>query len=462
MLITRTVRAVTGVVVTACALAGCAEAGRAAPAAQVDAAFSSLLDTGRLTVAAGLDLDPASRARLAEVVAADGGPSAAATERLLSARVVTTLVADHGDLADVALPFAASDLAPVSSSVAVQVEGRTLVEVREVDGTTFVRADLPALEDTLGTPGLAATVASGVVSGWSALEDKPTRVTVDLVPPARAVRAADVLAAGGWVEVGTDDLVQAYGTPAQDEGWTDADGARGAVEGFVSDAAAVLRREVVVEATGDGSFEVTAPLDRVLADLTPSVVSLVEGLLAAGAPIDREVPGAWARGAAEDAADDVLDDVRTGTRSLTDELAGRVATAQVGLDAGRLATLRLDVLDVADEQTRSDLAAQGVTALPLLLTFSTQGEVVVPTSPTPVDGDGLLAGAVLGVPWLLGVQQEVLDGPLGSADVGTLRDVEPWTPEELEAAGLGAEQLGIDDEDVYTNYLGAIGIVVAP
>lgn len=438
-------------------LAGCAETAQQAarevgltPAARVDAAVSSVLDTDRLTVTASLDLDDADRAAIT-ALAADDELSATVVDRALGARVVATTVTTEGLLSDVGPSLDAGALPEsLSTSVALEVEGATLGEVRQVGSTVYARVDLAAVETAFEQDGLADELTTG-------LDEAPAEVAV----------AVDALAGGGWVSVDTADLaaeLEQLGLTAA-AGEQDTDRAAAAVEGFLAEAAEVLRREVVVTETATDAYDVTAPLDKVLTSLTPSVTALVGELVVSTGSLDGlggEDPDALVA--------EITAGVQEGLEGLQDELAGRSATVQVGLEDDQLASARLDLVQLLDESTREEVSADGVTALPVLLTFAREGEVVAPEGATAVDLAGLFDGLAGGGP-LSGVPMSdlleqgaggvVTDGSVVPEDQPVDGGPVEMTAAELEEMGLTAESLGLPPE-AFAAYLEEIGIVPVP
>ncbi|GAB4065429.1 hypothetical protein GCM10028777_14840 [Angustibacter speluncae] len=452
MTVARPVRLTAALALGGVVLAGCGEAvqqaGRPAglaPAARVDAAVSSLLDTDRLTVTAGLDLDEANTAAIS-ALAADDEVSPAVVQRVLGARVVATTVASEGLLSDLTWSSAPGTVPAVSTSVALQVEGASIAEVRQVGTVVYARADLPAAEAAFEVEDLAGDLTTGAEGA-----------------PAEVAGALDALVAGEWVSLDTADLVEqlaAMGAPAPQPADEDTDRAAAAIEGFLSEAAAVLRKEVVVSETGNDAYEVTAPLDKVLTSLTPSITSLVGELVT--------LSGALPEGSGtpeDELAQEATSGVQEALEGFQDDLAGRTATVQVGLDGDRLASARLDVFQLVDEDTRTDMAGDGVTSLPVLLEFAHEGEVVAPDGATALDLEALLGGAggLVGVPMtdFLGAGGDLVAVP---GDEGDLVDAgAPWvlTTEELEAMGLGLEASGLTAEQ-HAQLLEDMGIVVTP
>jgi len=425
MPITRPTRAVATVALAGLLLAGCAgtaqqaaEQSGLAPAARVDAAVSSVLDTERLTVAVGLDLDDATRSALVALATEDGELSAAAAERLLDTRLVTTVVADDGLLSELPLSFDPATVPAVSTSVALETDGENLVEVRQVGTDLYARVDLPGLEAALGQEGLVDELTAGTAG----MEGAPDEL----------VTAVDTLTAGGWVGLDSADLVAqltelglpaAGATPS-----TDTSRATAAVESFLSDAATVLRKEVVVSQTGDDSYDVTTPLDKVLTSLTPSLTTLVGELVSAGG-----VPGTGAEPGGPEAdalLQEMTTDVQGSLEDLQDELAGRTATVQVGLDGDRLASVRFDLVQLVGQTTREDMVADGVSSLPVLATFSTAGEVTAPEGATAVDVAGLVEG------WF----------GLAAPPAGSVPE-EALEPGADPLAGMTADDLGMTEEE---------------
>lgn len=454
MTVARPVRLTAAVALTGVVLAGCAEAAQQVaqqsgltPAARVDAATGSLLDTERLTVTASLDLDEANTAAVTALATRDGEVSAEVVERVLGTRLVATTVADEGQLSDLSWSLAPGAVPAVSTSVALEVEGEALAEVRQVGTVVYARADLAAIEDAYEAEGAFDALADG-------LGDAPPEVAEPL----------EAMTSGEWVSLDTADLaeqLESLGMPAPEPADEDAERASAAVEGFLSEAAAVLRKEVVVTETGTDSYEVTAPLDRVVTSLTPSITSLVGELVTSGAlPEDAGVT-------ADELVQEVTSGVQDSLEGLQDDLAGRTATVQVGLDGERLASARFDVVQVVDEDTRAEMAADDVTSLPVLLTFAHEGEVTAPQGATAVDLETLVGGFGTG---LQGVPMgEMLDEGLTTGGGFAVEDVDPSqlgqpleaTAEELAEMGLSAEALGMGPEE-FDAFLAQSGIVLVP
>ncbi len=169
MTVARPVRLTAAVALTGVVLAGCAEAAQQVaqqsgltPAARVDAAASSLLDTDRLTVTASLDLDEANTAAVTALATQDGEVSAEVVERVLGTRLVATTVADDGQLSDLSRSLAPGAVPAVSTSVALEVEGEALAEVRQVGTVVYARADLAAIEDAYEAEGAFDALADGL------------------------------------------------------------------------------------------------------------------------------------------------------------------------------------------------------------------------------------------------------------------------------------------------------------
>jgi hypothetical protein len=424
---TRRLRTGAGVALAGVVLAGCAQevaqqAAALSPAARVDTAVSTVLDTERLTVAVGLDLDDADRDALT-ALAADSGLSPAAAERVLGLRVVSTLVADQGVLSDVQWSQDPTAVPPVSASVALEVEGPALAEVRTVDGAVYARADVAAIETAFEQEGLADEMTLG-------LEGAPPQLA----------EAATALTAGEWVSIDAAALTEQLSelsaalTP-QPTPSPDTTRAAAAVDDFLSEAAAVLRREVVVEELAADRYEVTAPLDKVLTSLTPSITTLVGELVTGGAvpsgAVDEDVDAALAQ---------ITADVQEELESLQDELAGRTASVEVGLDGDRLGSVRLDLVQLVDEETREEIVQDGVSALPVLITFAAEGEVEAPQGATALDVAGLL------------------DDALGAGPAGLLGGGVPGTDP---FAGVSAADLGMTEEE-FEAFRAELGVVTSP
>lgn len=454
MTVARPVRLTVAVALSGVVLAGCAETAQQVaqqsgltPAARVDAATSSLLDTERLTVTASLDLDDANTAAIVALATEDGEVSADVVERVLGTRLVATTVADEGQLSDLTWSLAPGAVPAVSTSVVLEVEGEALAEVRQVGTVVYARADLDAIEAAYEVDGAFDVVEDG-------LGDVPAEVAEPL----------EAMTSGEWVSLDTADLaeqLEALGMPAPEPADEGAERTSAAVEGFLSEAAAVLRKEVVVTETGSDAYEVTAPLDRIVTSLTPSITSLVGELVTTGAlPEEAGVP-------ADELVQEVTSGVQETLEGLQDDLAGRTATMQVGLDGERLASARLDVLQLVDEDTRAEMAAEDVTSLPVLLTFAHEGEVAAPDGATAVDLETLVGGFGSG---LHGVPMgEVLDEGLATGGGFAVDEVDPSqlgqpleaTADELAAMGLSAEALGMGPEE-FDAFLAESGIVLVP
>lgn len=451
MTVARPVRLTAAVALGAVVLAGCAEAAQQVaqrsgltPAARVDAAVSSLFETDRLTVTAGLDLDEANTAALT-ALATEDEISAEVVERVLGTRLVASTVADDGLLSDRTWSFAPGAAPAAATSVALEVEGEVLAEVRQVGTVVYARADLAALEAAYEVDGAFDAPAAS-------LGDAPAEIATPL----------ETMTSGEWVSLDTADLaaqLESLGMPAPEAATEDTERASAAIEGFLSEAAAVLRDEIEVTETGADAYEVTAPLDRVLTSLTPSITSLVGELVrtatalpdGSGVTSDELVQEATA-GVQETLAD------------VQDDLAGRTATVRVGLDGERLASARFDVVELVGEDVRTEMAADGVTSLPVLLTFAHEGEVAAPERATAVDLQTLVGGlggtaGTYGLPFG-GVVDE------GGFTVeerapGSLGEPYEATAEELAEMGLGADALGMDPEELDA-FLAQSGIVLVP
>ncbi len=456
----RTTTAAVSVTLVGLVLAGCADTAQQAareigltPAARVDAAVSSVLETDRLTVTASLDLDDADRAAIT-ALATEEGASAGVVERVLGTRVIATTITTEGLLSDLDLPLDGGAVpTSLSSSVALEVEGTTLGEVRQLGSTVYARVDVAAVEAAFEQDGLADDLTTG-----------PDEA------PAEVAGAVEALVAGEWVSVDTADLAADLAAELEQLGLTgaageaqDTDRATAAVEGFLSEAAEVLRREVVVTETSTDAYDVTAPLEQVLTSLTPSVTALVGELVVSTGSLDAlggEDPDALAA--------EITAGVQEGLEGLQDELDGRSATVQVGLEDDHLASARLDLVQLLDENTREEMSAEGVTALPVLLTFAREGEVGAPEGATAVDLGGLFEGmageALMGVPMTDLLEQGAAGvGSGGSAVSDGLLTGEPveMTAAELEESGLTAESLGLSP-GAFASYLEDLGIVPVP
>lgn len=449
MTVARPVRLTAAVALGAVVLAGCAEAAQQVaqrsgltPAVRVDAAVSSLFETDRLTVTAGLDLDEANTAALT-ALATEDEISAEVVERVLGTRLVATTVADDGLLSERTWSFAPGAAPAAATSVALEVEGEALAEVRQVGTVVYARADLAALEAAFEVDGAFDAPADS-------LGDAPAEIATPL----------ETMTSGEWVSLDTADLatqLESLGMPAPEAATTER--ASAAVEGFLSEAAAVLRDEIEVTETGADAYEVTAPLDRVLTSLTPSITSLVGELVTSAAALP-EGSGVT--------SDELVQEATAGVQEtladVQDDLAGRTATVRVGLDGERLASARFDVVELVDEDVRAEMAADGVTSLPVLLTFAQEGEVAAPERATAVDLQTLVGGlggtaGTYGLPFG-GVVDE------GGFTVeerapGSLGEPYEATAEELAEMGLGADALGMDPEELDA-FLAQSGIVLVP
>lgn len=363
--VTRAQRVLVLVPVAALALVACGES--ATPAQRVQNATSTVFDAEQVTVSVGLDLDEASRDAVLRLVAenqadAEQQISPAAVERLLGARVVTTMATTDGtmlselDLTGVDVSAGAQPT-NVSTSVSFVVEEEPLVELRQVTGILYARADVAGLETAMETPGLADGIAS----------------FTEGAPPALA-EAAEALASGGWVSLDTAALTAQLEelsevAPAPSEATPDASAAAGAVQKFLDDARAVITREVEVTEKGDDAYTVSAPLDRILTGLTPSLKAVVTDLAAqSGAPLE--------------SIDAELD---SGLADAQEALAGREATVEVTLDGDRLSTVRMDVAQFLDADARADMTADGVIALPVVIELDEDGEVPAPEGAVELD-----------------------------------------------------------------------------
>lgn len=405
-------RAVVLTSVAAVALAGCGDQASQSPGQRVKSATSSVLDTEQLTVSIGLELDDASRDAVVEQVAEDqseSGPrgqqmSPAAVERLLAARIVTTWATTDGTkLSEADLSGAdvtSAQPANVSSSVSLVIDGASLVELRQVSGVLYARADVAGLETALETPGLADGLESATAGAPAALAD-----------------AAGALASGGWVSVDTTELATQLEGLAGEMGQSptpsaspDADAVAGAVRTFLDDAEAVLTREVEVTENGEDAYTVTAPLDRILSGFAPSLKTVVTELAAqGGVPL-----------AGFDAKFDA------GVADAQGELAGREAIVEVALDGERLSTVRMDLAQFLEEQDRAEMTADGVTGLPVVVELSQDGEVEVPQDAVALD--------------VAQVLEQVLGGLRAAGAEGDLGPADPF-------AGVTAEDLGMTQEE---------------
>jgi len=364
--------------VAALALVGCGEQVAQSPGQQVQDAASGVFDAPQLTVSVGLDLDDVSRAAVQEMLAQEQasdpatpqlGP--AAVERLLQARIVTTMATTDGtDLseadisgADLTSGAAATN---VSSSVSLVVDGDPLVELRQVAGVLYARADAAGLETALETPGLVDGLGSLTAGAPPELTD-----------------AASALASGGWVSLDATELAaqleQMGGQPAPAPS-DDASAVAGAVQRFLDDAGAVLTREVEVTENGPDAYEVTAPLDRILSGLTPALKTVVTELAAStGAPTEG------------------LAELDGGLAEAQEELAGRSVSVDVTTDDDRLSTITMDLAQLLDEQDRAEMTSSGVTGLPLVVELSQEGEVEAPQDAVELDLAGIMSQAMAGM-----------------------------------------------------------------
>lgn len=375
MFVTTRVRAKRAVVlasVAALTLVGCGEQVAAqAPTQRVPEATSSVLDTESLTVSVGLDLADADRTALTAAVEKEAAENEtfdpAMVGALLDARIVSTMATTDGSLlsdATVAEPAAGGIPANISTSVAFVLDDEALVEVRQVAGSVYARADLAGLEENLQT--------SGLVEG--------VRGVTEQAPPQLA-EAADALVTGGWVSMDvaamTEQVKELSGAPAPTPAETDTQALTDALNTFLADAGAVLKREIEITEKGDDEFTVTAPLDRILQDLSPSLETVITDVAkATGTPMegfDKEF-------------DAGMTDAQKG-------LAGRTATLDVTLDGERLRTVRMDVAQFLAEADRAEMKAQGVNAIPVLVELSEDGSVQAPDGAVGIDLASLLSGA---------------------------------------------------------------------
>ncbi len=406
-------RAVVLTGVAAVALVGCGDQVSQTPTQRVNDATSNVFDAESLTVSVGLDFDDASRTAIStklleEQSAREPGASEltpAAIERLLDARIVSTVsTTDGSTISEVDLTGAEMTsgvaAANLSMSTSFVVDGMALVEVRQVRGIVYVRADLEALERTMETPTLAADLRESLTGS----------------PPA-ITQATDALVAGSWVSLDIAEVEQELeelGAGDTPEGTTpipDASAVTGAVQQFLDDVTAVVTREIVVTEKGDDAFTVTAPLDRILGGVTPSLKVLVTELASqTGTPVEE-----LDEGFDDDLAEAVQD------------LAGRTATVDVTLDGDRLSTVRLDLAQFMDDADRKDMQDEGVTSVPVVLELDDEGGVEAPKDAVALDLTAIMAEGF----------------GLGSGVSGDVGGVEPFDPLE----GVTAEDLGMTLEE---------------
>ncbi len=373
----RVQRAVVLTGVAAVALVGCGDQVSQTPAQRVNNATSNVFDAESLTVSVGLEFDDASRTAISTKLLEEQGAqepgapelSPAAIERLLDARIVSTVSTTDGSmLSEVDLTGAGmtAGVPPtnLSTSTSLVIEGKALVEMRQVEGIVYVRADLESLEQTLETPTLVDDLQESMTGA----------------PPA-ITQATDALVAGGWVSLDTAELAQQLeelGAEDPSEGTAptpDASAVTGAVQQFLDDATAVVTREIVVTEKGDDALTVKAPLDRILGGVTPSLKVLVTELASqTGMPVE-EVDEGFDEDLAEAAQD----------------LAGRTATVDVTLDGDRLSTVRMDLAQFMDDADRKDMQDDGVTSVPVVLELDDEGGVEAPKDAVALDLTAIMA-----------------------------------------------------------------------
>lgn len=404
----RAERAVVLSSVAAVVLVGCGDQVAQTPTQRVQDATSSLFDSESLTISVGLDLDDATRdalvTKLEQEQAGDGADeiTPAAVDRLLGARIVTTMTTTDGtELSEIdpaGLDLSTGAAPPnVSSSVAFVVDGESLVEVRQVEGILYVRTDVEGLEQTLEAEGMADGLRSVATQG---------------APPA-LVEAVDALATGGWVSIDTaallEQLEELGATTPGESPSPDTGAVTDALQGFLADAQAVIAREIVITETGEDAFTVTAPLDRIVASLAPSLESVVRELAAqTGTPLT----------GLDGAEDDSLAEAQ-------EALAGRTATLDVTVEGDRLRTVRMDLAQFLDEADRKDMTDDGVPGLPVLVELGEDGEVQAPDGATELDLTEVVAQLMA-----------VTTGTGEDAGAG----VDPFD-------GLSAEDLGMTEEE---------------
>lgn len=429
-------RAVVASSVAALALVGCGEAVNMTPTQRVQNATSSVFDTESLTVSVGLDLDDESRAAIAKLLEADQAESEemgvasdispAAVERLLDSRIVTTVATTDGSkLSDI--DIAAMDLTSgagpenLSSSMSFVVEGDALFELRQVSGLLYARIDAAGFEKALEESGLV---------------DELRSFTAD-APPA----LADALAAGDWVSLDTteltaqlQELVGEMAPTPTDGPSPDASAVADALQKLVSDAQAVITREIEITETGDDAYTVTAPLDRILRGVSPSLKSFVTEIAAQAGTSLGDMGG--------DMGADLEAEFDAGMAEVIKDLEGRKATLDVTLDGDRLSTVRMDVAQFLEEGDRKEMTDSGVTGLPVLVELTTEGDVQAPEGAVELDLAQIMEEAFAAFMGVAAPGFEDLEGLEGlEGDLGT--ELEGFDPFE----GMTADDFGMTEEE---------------